>query len=129
MTNERLQKARRACGIACLALALALTPVYLLACRQAAPVAVRYQPSLREADIAPIRLSTGGTIDPNAADLYELTELPGIGETLAQHTVDEREANGPFFYPEDLMQVKGIGIKKLEGFRELLDLTLEEAAP
>ncbi len=129
MTSERLQKARRACGFACLAFAVALTAVYLLSCREPAPAAISYQPTLREVDIAPIRLSTGGTIDPNTADVYELTELPGIGETLAQHTIDERETNGPFFYPEDLMQVKGIGIKKLEGFRELLDLTLEEATP
>lgn len=129
MTVKRLSNARQACGFVCLALAIALTPVYLLTCRNPAPASTRFQPSLREADISPIQLSTGGTIDPNTADLYELTELPGIGETLARYTVDERETNGPFYYPEDLMQVKGIGSGKLEGFRELLDLTLAEATP
>ena len=28
--------------------------------------------------------------------------------------MEEREKNGPFYYPEDLMNVKGIGEKTLE---------------
>ena len=66
-----------------------------------------------------------GTVDVNGADLYELTELPGIGETLAQAIIDERNAHGAFRYPEDLLAVRGIGAKKLEGFRDWLDLSGE----
>ena len=67
-----------------------------------------------------------GTIAVNSADLYELTELPGVGETIAQAIIDEREQNGPFRVPEDLLSVRGIGPKKLAGFRDLLDMSLPD---
>ena len=35
-------------------------------------------------------------------------------------TFTERETNGGFVYPEDLMAVKGIGKKKMEAIRPLL---------
>ena len=66
-----------------------------------------------------------GWVDVNGGNVQELSELPGIGETLAQAIIDEREARGPFRYPEDLTSVRGIGEKKLAGFREMLDLTGE----
>ena len=44
----------------------------------------------------------------------ELDTLPGVGEVIAQRIIEEREENGPFYYPEDLMNVKGIGEKTLE---------------
>ncbi|QTE68546.1 helix-hairpin-helix domain-containing protein [Clostridiales bacterium] len=59
----------------------------------------------------------------NSGSAEELQALPGIGETLSQLIISERENNGNFYYPEDLTAVKGIGIKKLEQFRELLDLS------
>ena len=49
---------------------------------------------------------------PRTAD--ELDTLPGVGEVIAQRIIEEREENGPFYYPEDLMNVKGIGEKTLE---------------
>ena len=59
--------------------------------------------------------------DPvNTGDLFELTELPGIGETIAGLIIEEREANGFFRYPEDLTAVRGIGGKKMEQIRPLL---------
>ena len=64
-----------------------------------------------------------GVIDVNGGDIYELVELPGIGETLARAIVEEREARGPFQYPEDLMFVRGIGEKRLEAIRDLVDVT------
>ena len=50
----------------------------------------------------------------NTADADELDTLPGVGEVIAQRIIEEREQNGPFYYPEDLMNVKGIGEKTLE---------------
>lgn len=66
-----------------------------------------------------------GTISVNFAGIEELTELPGIGETMAQAIIDERERNGLFQYPEDLMAVKGIGEAKLAKMRPLLDMATE----
>ena len=67
-----------------------------------------------------------GTVAVNTADLYELTELPGVGETIARYIIDERENRGPFQYPEDLMAVRGIGAKTLEELRDWLDMTTED---
>ena len=63
----------------------------------------------------------------NEADPDELTGLYGIGETMAALIESERDANGPFYYPEDLEAVRGIGPRTLEKFREQTDLTLDES--
>ena len=72
-----------------------------------------------EADLIPLQQ---GEIDVNRGDAAELDALPGVGEVLAQAIIDERELHGPFFYPEDLLQVYGIGTSKLSNMRELLHL-------
>ena len=65
----------------------------------------------------PATESTGqgdGLVNINSATVEELDELPGVGEKTAQAIVDDREENGPFASPEDLMRVSGIGEKKFE---------------
>ena len=52
-------------------------------------------------------------IDINTAGVEELDTLPGIGPRTAQAIVSYREAHGEFNSPEDLLQVRGIGPKKL----------------
>ena len=56
-----------------------------------------------------------GRVNINTAGLEELMTLPGIGEVRARAIIDDREANGPFRYPEDLTRVKGIGEGILAG--------------
>lgn len=63
---------------------------------------------------------SGAGIDINHASAAELEELPGVGPATAKKIVDDREANGPFASPEDLMRVSGIGEKKFEAMRELV---------
>ena len=52
-------------------------------------------------------------LDLNTATAEELASLPGIGETLAERIVAYREANGDFAGVEELLEVSGIGEKKL----------------
>ena len=54
-------------------------------------------------------MASGARVDINTAGLDELMTLPGIGEVRAQAILDDREANGPYRYPENLIRVKGIG--------------------
>lgn len=53
-------------------------------------------------------------VNINMATAEELDALPGIGPSTAQSIIEDREANGPFSSPEDLMRVSGIGEKKYE---------------
>jgi competence protein ComEA len=64
----------------------------------------------------------GGVVDVNRASQEELTSLKGIGPVLARNIVEYRQKNGPFRSVEDLLQVKGIGAKKLEGLRDSVTL-------
>ncbi len=51
----------------------------------------------------------GGQIDINTATEAELDRLPGIGQAKASAIVAWRTEHGPFRYPEELIQVPGIG--------------------
>jgi competence protein ComEA len=59
-------------------------------------------------------------VDINKADFGELTQVPGIGETLARRIVALRAQNGPFTDHDDLLRVKGIGRKTLDRMRPFL---------
>ena len=53
-------------------------------------------------------------LDLNTATMTQLMELPGIGEVLAQRILEYRQTNGSFITIDELLNVKGIGEKKLE---------------
>lgn len=57
-------------------------------------------------------------VNINTASAIELQRLHGIGAVLSQRIVEYREANGPFNCVEELMDVSGIGPKKLEAVRD-----------
>lgn len=59
-----------------------------------------------------------GRININTASLSELDSLPGIGPTYAQRIIDYRNANGGFKSTEELKNVKGIGDKTFDKFKD-----------
>ncbi|MCG8448213.1 MAG: helix-hairpin-helix domain-containing protein, partial [Pirellulales bacterium] len=69
---------------------------------RASPLEVRYQ------------------VDVNRADWPEIIQLPGLGKTLAERIITERNENGPFQAIDDLVRVNGIGPKTLEKIRPYL---------
>ena len=73
---------------------------------------------------APTRVVT--LVNVNTATAEELETLTGIGQSLAQAIIDYRAEHGDFTAAEDLLNVKGIGEAKLEGFRAEITFTEED---
>ena len=82
-----------------------------------APVAVSTEKDLPPEEIELV------LVDLNTAGIEELTALPGIGEGLAKRIVDYRTEHGPFEGPEGLLEVSGIGEKKLEELRDYITVS------
>jgi competence protein ComEA len=68
-------------------------------------------------------------IELNSASWVEWSQIPGIGPVLGERIVCEREQNGPFRDPSDLMRVKGIGPKRLSEIQPYIQMKLESSAP
>lgn len=67
-------------------------------------------------------------LDLNLASAQELALLPGIGETLAERILGYRMENGGFSSVDELLEVDGIGEKKLAAIRELIYVTPAEVS-
>ena len=59
-------------------------------------------------------------VNINKATVEELCFLKRIGPSYAQRIVDYREQNGPFEKPEDIMKVRGIGLKTFEANKDMI---------
>ena len=73
-----------------------------------------------DADRLPTELLPGEKLDLNTATAAQLQLLPGIGEKLSAAIVAWREEHGPFQKVEELLQVPGIGEKRLAEIRDLV---------
>lgn len=62
-------------------------------------------------------------IELNSATLEQLDTLPGIGPAKAQAIIDLRTQLGGFRSVEQLLEVKGIGPKTLDKFRDRVKVT------
>jgi comEA protein len=65
-------------------------------------------------------------IDLNTANEEELQIVPGIGPKTAETIIKYRETFGPFGDIDELIEVPGIGEKKLEKFKEHLTVAAED---
>ena len=71
----------------------------------------------------------GSPVNVNTADAATLAEsLDGIGDAKAQAIVDYRQKNGPFKSADELVNVKGIGLRTLEKNRDYIRLADGAAA-
>lgn len=61
---------------------------------------------------------TIGKININTADMAELQNISGIGESKAKRIIDYREKNGLFKSIDELTNVSGIGEKTLENIKD-----------
>ena len=59
-------------------------------------------------------------VNINKATVDELSTLKRIGPSYAQRIVDYRQQNGPFEKPEDIMKVRGIGIRTFEANKDFI---------
>lgn len=99
---------------------LILTVGYFLGQRRGEPYSVSTQ-TLWTQEVAAGAEHTPTAIEPiniNTAGVDQLQSLPGIGQVRAEQIVADREENGEFRIPEDIMRVPGIGEGTLE---EIID--------
>lgn len=76
-----------------------------------------------QADGAADVAAQGALVDVNRASARELQQLPRIGPVIAQRIVDFRETYGSFRSIDELVSVKGIGVKTLDHIRAHVRLT------
>ena len=67
---------------------------------------------------------TSEKININTATVDELIQLKRIGPNLAERIIAYREENGPFMKTEDILNVRGIGMKFWEANQDRI--TVEE---
>jgi comEA protein len=68
-------------------------------------------------------------LDLNSAGERALLNLPGVGPSTAKAIIAHRTVQGRFRTVDDLLQVKGIGPKKLEALRPYVSVPVAAAAP
>ena len=83
------------------------------------PADIQSTPTAGQAETAGATGSGDGhtLVNLNTATSEELQTLSGVGEATARAIIEDREQNGPFAAPEDLMRVSGIGEKKFAKIR------------
>ena len=84
------------------------------------PAAMHSAPTGPSETASPTTQTISYPIDINTASAEELETLPGIGRVLARRIVAFREENGRFSRLEELMQVEGIGEKRMEELLEYI---------
>ena len=104
-------------------------------------ILARYQPDLEEVYVStPDTLPTdtakmgtgiseikvveayGDKVNINTADAKLLETLPGIGPAYASRIIEYRTKNGPFATYDELLEIKGIGKKRLEKLLPFIQL-------
>ena len=125
---EKEERNGRACGVylalAALTVLFAVSLAFLHKTSYEGTAHGDYTVSVQDRETvvtAPVRV----LVNVNTASKEELQTLTGIGPSLAQAIIDYRTEHGDFKTAEDLLNVRGIGETKLEGFRAQITFTEE----
>ena len=62
-------------------------------------------------------------VNINTATVKELTQLKGVGESLAKRIVEYREKTSQFKTPNDITKVKGIGKAIFEKNKGIIEIS------
>lgn len=74
-------------------------------------------------------LAAAESVNINTASAEEIAEaLNGVGMSKAQKIIEYREQNGPFAHIDELVNVKGIGLRTVDKNRAMI-LLQEDTAP
>ncbi|SEF47914.1 helix-hairpin-helix domain-containing protein [Paenibacillus sp. UNC499MF] len=76
-----------------------------------------------KASAADKKIPSGPLVDINTANLQQLMELPGIGESKGKAILAYREQHGKFKRAEQLLDIKGIGEKMLAKMKPYLQIS------
>ena len=69
-------------------------------------------------------------VNVNSADADELADaLKGVGKSKAAAIIEYRDKNGAFKHVDELVNVRGIGIRTVDINRDYIRLSDEEPAP
>ena len=98
-----------------------LAPLLLVLCSLCFGVQAAVEAKSEPAAVVASASADSGKLNINTADEAALQDqMIGIGATKARAIVQYREENGPFSSVDDLLEVKGIGVKTLEKSRDKL---------
>ena len=118
------EKARKAVGICLIPAAVLMLLAGLLPLRPSAEAVYSGKGNRTSSVPALAHLSAQDGFNSGKEDTLEA--YPGIGGATAALILAERNENGIFYYPEDILAVRGIGEKKLEQIRPFLITETEE---
>lgn len=99
----------------CILLLLFFEGDYLLSLRRASLVILPEDAPL----VRSLPAMEDGKIDINLATAEELQAVSGIGPVTAQSILALREERNGFYFMEELLDVPGVGEKRLEALREM----------
>ena len=79
--------------------------------------------------VAQTGMAQDNTIDINTASAEQLAEvLNGVGPAKSEAIVDYREQNGAFEHIDELVNVRGIGLRTVDKNRDLIELEADPAS-
>ena len=93
------------------------------------PSIFRFKPLLLSLLLCAGAAMASEPVDINSADAAQLDKvLIGVGAAKAEAIIEYRKANGPFKSADELVNVKGIGLKTVERNRDVIAVGQSRAA-